>query len=87
MIGTTDQETGDPVGTKVKRLRNASTSSSEQDLDEEEEGDEGRQRDDEEDDGNVDDDDGKGTPYREKVADRMPVIENGIKLSGPVTDL
>lgn len=86
MIGTTDQETGDAVGTKVKRLRNASTSSSEQDLDEEEEEDEERQRDDEEDDGNVDDD-GKGTPYREKIADRLPVIENGIKLSGPVTDL
>ncbi|XP_017794506.1 PREDICTED: uncharacterized protein LOC108576096 [Habropoda laboriosa] len=76
MAGVADQ--GTVAGLiNAKRARNASSSSEGEQEDEGEE--------DEEDDGNVDDD--GDTVYKEKVHERLSMIENGIKLSGPVTDL
>lgn len=89
MIDPADQGGTIPSLVNVKRSRNASSSSEDEEEDEEE-GDkknnqEGRQRKDEEDDGKVDEQ--GGTAYREKVPEWLSMIENGIKLSGPVTDL
>lgn len=90
MIGATDQET---VSANVKRARNVSSSSGEDEEGEEEEKEEedGEKRRnlegvEEEDDGNVDEDNGV-TAFREKVPEWMSMIDSGIKLSGPVTDL
>ena len=77
MIGATD---GDPGvdGPSLARARRGGSSSSEGEQDEA-----GKQQEDEEDDGDVDGD--NRAVFRESVLDRF--MENGIKLSGPVTDL
>lgn len=79
----------------AKCTRNVSSSSEEGEEEEENEEEEkeedhavneGRKcLEDEEDDGNVDDD--RGMVFRDKFPERLSAIENGIKLSGPVTDL
>ncbi|XP_076656473.1 uncharacterized protein LOC143361098 [Halictus rubicundus] len=77
VIGEKDEETIDQGSIKVKRARSVSS-------DEEDELDgPARQQEDEDDDGDVDGD--KGTTFTEKI-DRF-AVENGGKLSGPVTDL
>lgn len=97
----TGQETVSGMA-NVKRARNVSSSSGEDDEEEEEEEEDdddceekrrdrgGRveREDEEEDDGNVDEEEDNGvTAFREKVPEWMSMIDSGIKLSGPVTDL
>ncbi|CAL7939508.1 unnamed protein product [Xylocopa violacea] len=87
MIGTADQSTT-PGLVNAKRVRNALPSSvDEEDEGEEDEGDHGKgmRRGEEEDDGNVDVD--ARSTCKEKLPEWFSMIENGIKLSGPVTDL
>lgn len=95
MIGATDQEAVSGMA-NVKRARNVSSSSGEDEEGEEEEDDDdddgekrrnrGAVEDEEEDDDNVDEDNGV-TAFREKLPEWMSMIDSGIKLSGPVTDL
>lgn len=97
MIGATDQGTVSGLA-NVKRATNVSSSSEEDEEGEEEEeekdGEKRRrrrnhrvEREEDEEDGNVDDDGGGVTAFREKVPEWMSMIDSGIKLSGPVTDL
>lgn len=101
MIGATDQETVSGLA-NVKRATNVSSSSEEDEEGEEEEEEDGEKRrrrrrnhrvereedeEEEEEDGNVDDDGSGATAFREKVPEWMSMIDSGIKLSGPVTDL
>ncbi|KAK1134705.1 hypothetical protein K0M31_007485 [Melipona bicolor] len=89
MIDATGQEGIIPCLANVKRARNTSSSSDDQEEDEDQaEGNdhqEEKQRKDEEDEGKVDEQ--GGTAYREKVSEWLSMIESGVKLSGPVTDL
>lgn len=89
MVDATDQEGTIPCLANVKRARNTSSSSDDQEDDEDKtEGkdhQEEKQRKDEEDEGKVDEQ--GGTAYREKVSEWLSMIESGVKLSGPVTDL
>lgn len=89
MIDATGQEGTIPCLANVKRARNTSSSSDDQEEDEDQaEGNdhqEEKQRKDKEDEGKVDEQ--GGTTYREKVSEWLSMIESGVKLSGPVTDL
>ena len=85
----TGQETVSGMA-NVKRARNVSSSSGEDDCEEKRRDRGGRveREDEEEDDGNVDEEEDNGvTAFREKVPEWMSMIDSGIKLSGPVTDL
>ncbi|KAK9309120.1 hypothetical protein QLX08_001082 [Tetragonisca angustula] len=85
MIDATGQEGTIPCLANVIRARNTSSSSDDQEETEGNDRQEEKQRKDEEDESKMDE---QGeTAYREKVSEWLSMIESGIKLSGPVTDL